>query len=96
MRTLIISFALATAALTGCAGLSERDQRIGSGAVIGGAAGGLLSGGSAAGVLGGAAIGGIGGAVVDQNARQRELEERQRQDRYRNDRRDRRGYYGRP
>jgi osmotically inducible lipoprotein OsmB len=67
MRKMILASVLAISTLSGCAGLSERDQRIGSGAVIGGFAGNLLGGGSAGATLGGAAIGGLLGSEVDHN-----------------------------
>lgn len=59
MRALILSVALAAATLTGCAGMSQRDQRIGSGALIGGVAGGAISGNAT-----GALIGGVAGALI--------------------------------
>ena len=67
MRKLILTAILTVTALTGCAGLSERDQRIGSGAVIGGVAGNVLGGGSAIGTVGGAVLGGLVGAEVDRH-----------------------------
>jgi osmotically inducible lipoprotein OsmB len=65
MRKLILASVLAMTALTGCAGLSERDQRIGSGAAIGGVAGNLLGNGGLGATLGGAALGGFLGSEVD-------------------------------
>ncbi len=74
MKTMILAAVIAVSSLTGCAGLSERDQRIGSGALIGGAAGAAIGGNAT-----GAAIGAIGGALigseVDRNV------ERNREDR---------------
>lgn len=67
MRALILSGVIALATLTGCAGMSERDQRVGSGAIIGGAAGNVISGGSAGGTLAGALLGGLIGADIDRN-----------------------------
>ena len=76
MRTIILAAVIAVSTLTGCAGLSERDQRIGSGAVIGGIAGSVLGGST------GAAIGAIGGAVigseVDRNRTDKRYEDQRR------------------
>lgn len=66
MQKIILAITLAAATLTGCAGLSEREQRIGSGAVIGGAAGNLLGGGTI-GTVGGAVLGGLVGSEIDKN-----------------------------
>ena len=44
--------------LTGCAGMSHRQQNAATGAAVGGIAGAVLKGGSAIGTVGGAAIGG--------------------------------------
>ncbi len=71
MRTTLIIGALALSTLTGCAGLSERDQRIGSGAIIGGVLGNVV-GGSGAATVGGAIVGGVVGAQVDNDAKARE------------------------
>lgn len=78
MRKLILSVALVAATLTGCAGLNEREQRIGSGAVIGGAAGNLLGGGTI-GTVGGAVLGGLVGAEVDRNRNDKRLEQQRNQ-----------------
>ena len=59
MKTLLISAVLAISTLAGCAGMSDRDQRIGSGALIGGAAGAVIGGNATS-----AAIGAIGGALI--------------------------------
>lgn len=72
------SFILAGVLLTGCAGMSERDQRIISGAAIGGIAGNVLGGGSAAATVGGAAIGGLIGSEVDRNRQDRRYEDARR------------------
>lgn len=77
MRALIISAALAAATLTGCAGLSERDQRIGAGAVIGGVVGNAI-GGSTAATVGGAVVGGLIGAEVNRNRTDRRYEDARR------------------
>lgn len=50
--------------LTGCAGMSERDQNTALGAGAGAAAGAIITGGSPVGTLGGAAVGGILGRVI--------------------------------
>lgn len=77
MKTFILATIIAASTLTGCAGLSERDQRIGSGALIGGVAGAALGGNAT-----GAAIGAIGGALigseVDRNRTDRRLEDARR------------------
>ena len=67
MRKMLISGVIALSALTGCAGLSERDQRVFGGAAIGGVAGNVLSGGSGAATVGGAILGGLLGSEVDRN-----------------------------
>lgn len=70
MRTkLILSAALCgTLALTGCAGMSETEQRTLSGAAIGTAAGAAVGAitGDWAWALGGAAAGAAGGYLYDQ------------------------------
>lgn len=76
MRTFVI--ALAAAALTGCAGMSDRDQRIVSGAAIGGIAGNVLGGGSAAATVGGAVLGGLVGSEIDRNRQDRRYEDARR------------------
>lgn len=45
--------------LTGCAGMTRRQQNAATGAAVGGVAGAVLTGGSALGTVGGAAIGGL-------------------------------------
>lgn len=75
MKTFILAAVIAVSSLAGCAGLSERDQRIGSGALIGGAAGGLIGGNAT-----GAAIGAIGGALIGS-----EVDRNRNDDRYRRD-----------
>lgn len=77
MRALILSVALAAATLSGCAGMSSRDQRIGSGAIIGGVAGGALSG-SGTGAVIGAIAGGLIGSEVDRNRSDRRMEDQRR------------------
>jgi osmotically inducible lipoprotein OsmB len=77
MRTLILAGALALAALTGCSGLSDRDQRILGGAAVGGAIGGAVTG-DVGGALIGAGIGGLLGAEVDRNRNDRRYEDARR------------------
>ncbi|MEQ6290363.1 glycine zipper 2TM domain-containing protein [Vogesella sp. GCM10023246] len=50
---------LAIASLSGCAGMTQRQQNAAIGAAVGGIAGSVLTNGSTAGTVGGAAIGGI-------------------------------------
>jgi len=61
----IIGALLVCALLSGCAGMSQRQQNAATGAAIGGVAGAVLTGGSSVGTVGGAAIGGIIGHGVD-------------------------------
>lgn len=51
--------------LSGCSGMTKRQQNAAAGAAIGGVAGAVLTGGSALGTVGGAAIGGVIGHGVD-------------------------------
>jgi osmotically inducible lipoprotein OsmB len=78
MKTILIASAIALAALTGCAGMNDHDQRVGSGAIIGGVAGSVLTHGSAAGVIGGAVLGGVVGDSVDRDAKQQRRDDWQR------------------
>lgn len=64
-RFLGISLLLSITLLTGCAGMSQRQQNAAVGAAVGGVAGAILTGGSGFGTVGGAAIGGIIGHGVD-------------------------------
>lgn len=50
--------------LSGCGGMSTRDQYTAGGAAAGAVAGGLLSGGNTAATVGGAAVGGLIGNQV--------------------------------
>jgi osmotically inducible lipoprotein OsmB len=62
--------ALAIAALvglSGCAGMSQRDQNIAVGAGVGAVGGAVLTGGSALGTVGGAAVGGVIGNEIGKN-----------------------------
>lgn len=52
------------AGLTGCAGMSKRDQSMVIGAGAGGVAGAVLTGGSPWGVTGGAAVGAVIGNEI--------------------------------
>ncbi len=63
--TLLVAFA----GLTGCAGMSDRDRSVVTGAGVGAVAGAVLTGGSAIGTVGGAAVGGVIGNEVDKNKR---------------------------
>jgi osmotically inducible lipoprotein OsmB len=54
--------------LTGCAGMSERDQDTALGAGAGAVAGAVITGGSPVGTLGGAAVGGLIGRVIGEEA----------------------------
>lgn len=55
--------------LSGCAGMSNRDKNVVTGAGVGAVAGAVLTGGSAIGTVGGAAVGGLIGNEVDKNKR---------------------------
>lgn len=61
----LTAFTLLVVFLSGCAGMSARQQNAATGAAIGGVAGAVLTGGSSLGTVGGAAIGGIIGHGVD-------------------------------
>lgn len=61
--------AMALAALTGCAGMSQRDKNIAVGAGVGAVGGSVLTGGSTLGTLGGAAVGGVIGNEVSKDKR---------------------------
>lgn len=61
----IITSLLLIGFLSGCAGMSHRQQNAATGAAIGGVAGAVLTGGSSLGTVGGAAIGGVIGHGVD-------------------------------
>ena len=67
-NTIVASTLAAALALAGCAGMSDTQQRVGTGAAIGGLAVGALTGewGWAA---AGAAAGAAGGYLVDQQSR---------------------------
>lgn len=55
---------LLAVALSGCAGMSPREQNTVIGAGIGAVSGSVLTGGDALGTLGGAAIGGLIGSQI--------------------------------
>lgn len=57
-RLTILAAIVISIGLTGCAGMSHRQQNAATGAAVGGIAGAVLKGGSAIGTVGGAAIGG--------------------------------------
>ena len=67
----VFTVALLTIAIGGCT-MTETQQRVGSGAVMGAAAGGLLGGGRGAAV--GAAVGAGGGYLVDQHKKRESAE----------------------
>jgi osmotically inducible lipoprotein OsmB len=72
VRTAVAAHAAALAALvflSGCAGMSSRDEHIVTGAGIGAVAGAVLTGGSAIGTVGGAAVGGVIGNEVSKDRR---------------------------
>lgn len=64
-KMVVSAFLISTLALSGCAGMSHRQQNAAIGAAVGGVAGAILTGGSGFGTVGGAAIGGIIGHGVD-------------------------------
>lgn len=64
-KSAMIALLAGTLALSGCAGMSTRQQNAAVGAAVGGVAGAVLTGGSAFGTVGGAAVGGIIGHGVD-------------------------------
>ena len=76
MRRVFLTAALAAAlALSGCAGLSDKEQRAGTGAAIGAGAGaviGALSGSTLMGAAIGAGAGMVGGLMVDQREKDKE------------------------
>ena len=57
-RLTILAAIVTSIGLTGCTGMSHRQQNAATGAAVGGIAGAVLTGGSAIGTVGGAAIGG--------------------------------------
>jgi uncharacterized membrane protein len=65
---------IAGIALSGCAGLNQTQQRTATGALGGGALGGIIgsfSGNAGLGALLGAGVGGAGGYLYDQSQQQR-------------------------
>jgi len=58
LRLATLAAVVASIGLTGCAGMTHRQQSAATGAAVGGVAGAVLTGGSALGTVGGAAIGG--------------------------------------
>ena len=64
-KILVLTLLISTLALTGCAGMTKRQQQTATGAAIGGVAGAVFTGGSAIGTVGGAAIGGVIGHEID-------------------------------
>lgn len=61
--------AMVLAALTGCAGMTQREKNVAVGAGVGAVGGSVLTGGSALGTLGGAAVGGVIGNEVSKDKR---------------------------
>ena len=57
-RLTFLAAIVTSISLTGCAGMTHRQQNAAAGAAVGGIAGAVLTGGSAIGTVGGAAIGG--------------------------------------
>jgi osmotically inducible lipoprotein OsmB len=57
-RLTLLAAIVMSIGLTGCAGMTHRQQNAAAGAAVGGIAGSVLTGGSALGTIGGAAIGG--------------------------------------
>jgi len=55
--------------LSGCAGMSQRDQNTAVGAGVGAVGGAILTGGSPIGTVGGAAVGGVIGNQVGRDRR---------------------------
>lgn len=62
--TLNIAAIALLAGLSGCAGMSTRDQNTAVGAGIGAVGGAILTNGSAVGTIGGAAVGGVIGNQI--------------------------------
>lgn len=72
MKNRLAAPIFALALLAGCAGYSEREQRIGSGLLIGtglGAGIGAIAGNTGAGAAIGAGVGLLGGLLADHTAR---------------------------
>ena len=59
-----ISITALVLGLSGCAGMSQRDNNTAVGAGVGAVAGAILTNGSAVGTIGGAAVGGVIGNNV--------------------------------
>ena len=76
MRSIVLVGALVAAlATSGCAGMTDTEQRAGTGAAIGAAGGaviGALSGNTLAGAVIGTAAGTLGGLLVDKSAKDKE------------------------
>ena len=73
-NTIVVSSLALAVTLGGCAGMSDTQQRVGTGAVVGGLAVGALTGewGWAA---AGAAAGAAGGYLVDQHQRNQQAQQ---------------------
>lgn len=63
-RTAGLIAAVLVVTLSGCAGMSARDESTAIGAGVGAVGGAVLTGGSAVGTVGGAAVGGLIGNQV--------------------------------
>lgn len=74
MRSYILAATLAVATLTGCA--SDRDNRILTGAAVGGVIGNVIGDGSTGATAAGAVIGGVIGANSDRRDDRRSAYER--------------------
>lgn len=87
MHTKRLAFVLAAGlGLAGCAGMSPTEQRVGAGALGGGAIGGVLgsfSGNAGLGALLGAGVGAGGGYLYDQSQRDQQRYDGRRYDRRR-------------
>jgi len=68
-KILVFTLLISSLVLTGCAGMTKRQQQTATGAAIGGVAGAVFTGGSAVGTVGGAAIGGVIGHEIDRITR---------------------------
>ena len=67
--TVSVVSAVVLLVLSGCAGMTAREQNTAVGAGIGAVGGAVLTGGSPIGVVGGAAVGGVIGHSLDTDRR---------------------------
>ena len=70
-RAGLVSFLLACVVFAGCANMSDKDRRIGTGIGIGAVTGALISGGRPGGTAAGAVLGGVGGWLYDREKKKR-------------------------